>query len=515
MALSQTCIEQHSKEDSISRRWAKCGLLCAAGLHAGLISLLALSPTPEKQERIELIVMASSQTSALAEPQLLEQAEEPTPVPEQWPPQSQQLEEPQNNPPQLLKESEDPDSKEESKEPEAAEDSKELDAAEELQEPEVTENSKTSEVAEEPEASDVSEDISEEPEDFTSEAVETAENLPAAAPVSNSAPPIRVATNSAPSLAIPLNIGPRASVPGTNETSDSSSEDTDSKNANPGDNSQNQPEARPQEPTRANSRRSQFGCRNCIRPDYPEAALDEAAEGEPQIEFEVDQDGNVISARLAQSSGSPALDQAALDAIRQSTFTAGGQGRSRTIAVDFSIEGTQRNRTARQRGERPTIEETATAEPASANNGTAATATPAPVENTTTVPAAKPAPDTDGTDIEQQPETPTTAENLSESSEDDEIADTQEQTPSSASPEPVTDTPHPEPLETPPSPNSQVSAEPQPSTPAVPASQTEIPPIPQTVTTPEPATVQESPVQVAPQPVLDNLSPVDESVPGS
>ncbi|MEM9809241.1 MAG: TonB family protein, partial [Cyanobacteria bacterium P01_D01_bin.56] len=97
---------------------------------------------------------------------------------------------------------------------------------------------------------------------------------------------------------------------------------------------------------------ARFGCRNCVRPDYPDAALSAEIEGSPIIAFEVNHHGDVIYAHVVRSSGSAELDWAALDAVMRSEFTAGGQGRIRTIEMIFSIEGSGRDRAARRRAER-------------------------------------------------------------------------------------------------------------------------------------------------------------------
>ena len=79
MALSKSCIQQHTKEEAITRKWLCWGLVCASGFHAALIPLLALQPmqNPDELERIELIVTAPSEPEPLIEP------EEPEELPEE------------------------------------------------------------------------------------------------------------------------------------------------------------------------------------------------------------------------------------------------------------------------------------------------------------------------------------------------------------------------------------------------------------------------------------------------
>ena len=84
-------------------------------------------------------------------------------------------------------------------------------------------------------------------------------------------------------------------------------------------------------------RGQRFGCRQCVRPEYPQAALDAAVEGSPEISFEINQYGEVIYAYVTGSSGSTNLDWAALEAIIQSKFTTGGEGRIYIMAMNFSL----------------------------------------------------------------------------------------------------------------------------------------------------------------------------------
>ena len=58
MSLSQTCLNQHAKEDAITKKWVLRGLVAAAGIHLGLIPLAALfsDNIAKPPERISLIV---------------------------------------------------------------------------------------------------------------------------------------------------------------------------------------------------------------------------------------------------------------------------------------------------------------------------------------------------------------------------------------------------------------------------------------------------------------------------
>ena len=307
MALSKTCIEQHNKEEAITRKWLCWGLVCAAGFHAALVPLLVLNPISarEELERIELIVTAPAEPEIPIEPEPEpEIPEEPTPLP-----RAERPEEPES-----------------------------------LREPE------------EPQTPEALEDPVEEPSEVpdTADSQEAPAETPTPEPTRPAALPTRVAAvSSGPSLAVPT-----GSPDGEGEAAPSGNSESNGTEESGSGEESGTTAAGP----RTRQGRSQFGCRSCVRPDYPEEALEDDVEGQPAVEFEVDADGNVISARLVQSSGSAALDQAALDAVRQSSFTSGGQGRARTIEVDFSIEGSERNRAARRRGERRTVEESAPVE---------------------------------------------------------------------------------------------------------------------------------------------------------
>ncbi|HEY9735569.1 MAG TPA: energy transducer TonB, partial [Trichocoleus sp.] len=131
-------------------------------------------------------------------------------------------------------------------------------------------------------------------------------------------------------------------------------------------------------------------CQDCARPEYPESALAQGAEGQPQVQVSINPDGSVRSVTLTRSSGNPAIDQAAIAAARRSRFQPVEGGASVPIEYDLTIEGSRRNREARQRGERRTVEvptsETETTESAPTSPA-AATAPNASEEATLAAPA--------------------------------------------------------------------------------------------------------------------------------
>ena len=61
-------------------------------------------------------------------------------------------------------------------------------------------------------------------------------------------------------------------------------------------------------------------CLNCVKPKYPPQALSEGIEGTPAVKVFINKDGTVSKAIIETSSGYKVLDDAALDAVKKSTF---------------------------------------------------------------------------------------------------------------------------------------------------------------------------------------------------
>ncbi len=97
-------------------------------------------------------------------------------------------------------------------------------------------------------------------------------------------------------------------------------------------------------------------CQNCVLPDYPQSAIDDGIEATPGVQVDVNPDGSVRSVTLTQSSGNAAIDQAAIEAARNSTFTPVSGGASVPIVYDMVLEGSERSREASQRGDRRSVE---------------------------------------------------------------------------------------------------------------------------------------------------------------
>ncbi|MEM1370117.1 MAG: energy transducer TonB [Cyanobacteria bacterium P01_H01_bin.15] len=117
-------------------------------------------------------------------------------------------------------------------------------------------------------------------------------------------------------------------------------------------------EARP-EPTeiaRAGSRRVQ--CAPCSLPDYPMAAREARQEGNPVVKVSFDAEGRVTQASLETSSGSSALDEAAVaEARRNWRFNdPANLGGEVSVEVAFVLDGSRRSQVVKSRGSREAIE---------------------------------------------------------------------------------------------------------------------------------------------------------------
>lgn len=128
----------------------------------------------------------------------------------------------------------------------------------------------------------------------------------------------------------------------------------------------------------------QIACRSCPKPEYPTAALESGAEGSIRVNVEVDENGRVVGVSLVGSSGNADLDQAVLETVReQYEFEGVGDGGATIpIEVDMTLDGSDFNRRARERGDQTSIETQApapVAEPA-----------PRPIESTPAAPTVAP-----------------------------------------------------------------------------------------------------------------------------
>ena len=75
--------------------------------------------------------------------------------------------------------------------------------------------------------------------------------------------------------------------------------------------------------------------RSTPTPPYPSSAREQGVEGEVVLDVEVRANGRVGDVRVKRSSGAPALDEAALAAVKQWTFIPARRG---PRAVDSRVE---------------------------------------------------------------------------------------------------------------------------------------------------------------------------------
>jgi TonB family protein len=101
----------------------------------------------------------------------------------------------------------------------------------------------------------------------------------------------------------------------------------------------------------------QIACRSCPEPDYPEEALRAGAEGSVRVNVDVDSNGRVVGVTLTGSSGNAAIDRAVIETVRRryQFEGVGANGASIPLEVDMTVQGSERNRNARRRGDRRRI----------------------------------------------------------------------------------------------------------------------------------------------------------------
>jgi TonB family protein len=115
------------------------------------------------------------------------------------------------------------------------------------------------------------------------------------------------------------------------------------------------------------------------------------------ISVDYDENGNVVSATVIDSSGHAVLDEAVLQTVREQYRLRdnGGSG-STVLSIDMTIDGSDFNRDARERGDRRAIEIPAPPvadEPAPTNTAVEAIVEPKP----SVEPSPNPIPDTNST----------------------------------------------------------------------------------------------------------------------
>jgi len=373
MSLSRTCLNQYAKEDAIAKKWLLRGFLIAAGAHIGLIPLMAFIPLEviDSPERIALVVTGPTDpveeteavieevppeetvealTEAIAQAELAAEAQVsggsfPAPPPiasfqPALPPEA--TPEPAFEPP-LPPTDASTDAPTESESVAADPEAETL--AETTDEPNSNVEADKPEEADEPSSDssdlEVDEDNPDSAETATNDTADTANaNLDDLRDRLRRAHESRGDTeNAGGDGAEEPPIAPTGTETDVARRTGPSPASGSGSAAGDGDRSGS----------------STVNCRKCDRPAYPEEALASGAEGSPSVSLEYDENGNVVGAVLEQSSGNAALDQAALEAARNYQLDSGGRSGSVSIEVDFGIEGSERSRAARQRGERDSV----------------------------------------------------------------------------------------------------------------------------------------------------------------
>jgi TonB family protein len=386
MALSQNCRQQRDREQALTQRWIRWGVLGAVGLHGGLLPLVgAATDTILSQAEttpIQILVAAPDGDATLAEsptPPLAAASSTarrsagsprvPAAAPEGGPAVEPEAVEPEpkaTNPepePEVVEP--EPVATDSEPEPEAVE--PEPVATEPEAEPEVSE---APEVAETVEATPTSEPAPS-PEPIAASPGGESGGESGTAPValaaaSESEEPATVGTGEIPepSTSAGATAGASGAAAGLGRLLDGYFPDgeaaeavadgeaeTIARGSGLGDRGPSN-EAQPNPGQgRGNGRRT-ISCRSCDRPSYPTAALEAGIEGEPKVAVQFDANGTVVGVVLEQSSGNAALDQAALAAAQRWRFDTGGQGGSVSVAIPFVIEGSDRHREAQRQGDR-------------------------------------------------------------------------------------------------------------------------------------------------------------------
>lgn len=347
MSLSKLCVEQHEREQVNLRKLLLFGLLGSVSLHAIGFSLSFLdiwqrTSQPELSP-IELIV---------TEPPLAPMAEPPEVAPAEL---SRATNDPasaamaQANPATVVA-ADAPAQPAELVKPEPEPEA----IPETAVEAELTESEKT----EQPEATEA-----DAPEVEDSEEVQENANAPAAeAPPEELATPTEFTDSQLERLRRLLQRSAGAASTGTT-IEKSATARSDSASVNTGN------AAEPAAPTgtgpgnQTNPAGSSTGqgsrtvaCQNCALPQYPDSALADRVEGMPRVQVDINPDGTMRSVTLVQSSGNAAIDQAAIQAARSSSFQPVAGGASVPIEYDLTIEGSRRNREAQRRGNRRSVE---------------------------------------------------------------------------------------------------------------------------------------------------------------
>ena len=93
-----------------------------------------------------------------------------------------------------------------------------------------------------------------------------------------------------------------------------------------------------------------ISCLSNCEPEYP-ASL-EGEEGSAGVKLTIDSNGNVVGAELVEPHSNSRVNRQALLAARQMQFSSPGSSAAVRVNIDFTVEGSEYDRTARQEQER-------------------------------------------------------------------------------------------------------------------------------------------------------------------
>lgn len=504
MSLSTTCLQQHVKENAIAKKWLLRGLLIAAGAHVGLIPLMAMIPPDMAQqpERISLVVTSPTEPT---EP--IEQAVE-TPLTEESIEAltdtiaqaelaaSAQVSGGISTPPSIASFRSSPPEAEPISEPISESITDSFDSPKPAADEPETDALSSSEAAEESgtetensEATDLENAVDTEPVDtepVDTEALETETNDTGQS--SNTSE--QNAETDTPDIDALRSRLARARARRAQTARDGTEVDSTEVARRNGPSAGSGNGTAEGEGDGDSRGANTVSCRQCDRPEYPEAALQEGIEGSPLVSLQYDENGNVVDAVLEQTSGNAALDQAALEAAQNYELDTGGQSGSISVEIDFGIEGSERSRAAQRRGERDSVSTPAPAPeperevvqdltPAPSLSEPAADVIPLSEDNPAPNPAAPPSTDS------EEPLEPEPEDNVPPPTGDPDLPD--------GAP-PSSETPSPEPASS----STEPAVEP-PSEPAAPTETAPQPPPPEPAS-PPPTQEPVAPTETAPSP---------------
>lgn len=121
-------------------------------------------------------------------------------------------------------------------------------------------------------------------------------------------------------------------------------------------------------------------CRRCPPPDYPRTALRSGTEGRVRVTVDLDRRGRITDVRLANSSGSAALDQSVLETVREQWRFESIAGGAENVPVEvyMTVNGSELHQQAEDWGNQTAVELPTT--------GFA----PAPASESSAIPVSKP-----------------------------------------------------------------------------------------------------------------------------